>query len=73
MGNGLKYIGKAIAIAGLWLAWAFVTKAAGTSMIEIAAGSSKIFSMFLLIFLYLFLTITAYNAMSAILDRWDKS
>jgi len=74
--NGLKYIGKAIAIIGVWLAWAFAIKALGTPMIRIAEESSRALagiSVFLLFFLYLFLTIIAYSAMSAILDRWDKS
>ena len=75
MDNGLKYIGKAIAIVGVWLAWAFAMKTLGAPMIDVVHSSKTLsgIGMFLLFFLYLFLSIMAYTAMAAILDRWDKT
>ena len=75
MDNGLKYIGKAIAIVGAWLAWAFAMKTLGSPMIDVVHSSKTLsgIGMFLLFFLYLFLSIMAYTATAAILDRWDKT
>ena len=70
-----KFIGKGIAIVGVWIGWALAVKALMLPIIEIFSYGSRAFAwigLFMLFFLYMFMLILVYNATSVILKRWDR-
>ena len=73
--RNLKFIGKGIAIVGVWIGWALAVKALMMPILEIFDYGSRAFAwigLVMLFFLYMFMLILVYGATSAILDRWDK-
>ena len=70
----LKFIGKGIAILGVWIGWALAIKPLMEPILEIFGSDDGTFwvGIIVLLFLYMFLLILVHSATKAILDRWDK-
>ena len=74
MNRDLKFIGKGIAILGVWIGWALAIKQLMTPILEIFDSDDGTFwvGIIVLIFLYMFLLILVHSATKAVLNRWDK-
>ncbi len=72
----LKFIGKGIAILGVWIGWALGMKALMEPILAIFdsdSGAPVWVGLCMLVLLYMFVLILVYGATSAILDRWDRN
>ena len=72
----LKFIGKGIAILGVWIGWALGIKSLMMPILTMFGSDRRIptwLGACMLFFLYMFLLILVYGTTSTILDRWDKN
>jgi len=74
MNRDLKFIGKGIAILGVWIGWALAIKPLMTPIHGILDSDDGTFwvGIIVLILLYMFLLILVNSVTSAILRRWDR-